>query len=681
MEFIFPMTRLTILSHQKQRDFDTPTKLNAKKRAQFFLLDNEVLEFVQLLRTPTTQVGFVLQFGYFRANGKFFTAQQFHSADIEFVMKMLNIIPKEVNFTMYVKKITTDHRQKILELLQWQPLNSDNQEKIKQHIQWAIPQQLSQKRVFYAMIAYCCNNKIEIPSYHFLANAITDAYNVVENNLIFEVTQKLSIDHREKLDKILNTDEQEESESTALPSLTHLKKINQSLRPMDIKKTVNDFILFKDYFDTFSSVIDELNVSDQLTEYYATWVQKAPLFQLNQFPDKNKIYMHLLCYIKHQFYIRHDLLVDIQLKATQTGINTAKQNETNYEINNRDTRNKAIKTLISSNKSSREVLAEITAVFDSKELSTPLETLTRIETLVKAHNMCNTENDTIQVIKFEQTLQKVANNQIHFDSLEDVSLKIQRRVSELLKHLIFEKNTSNNMLLSAIDYFIQKNGTLGNDAPCDFLNSKENERCMVDGKLNISLYKMIFFIHIAHGIKSGALNLLYSYRYKAIQHYLIDEKTWQSQKLELIKAAGLEQFSDVKMYLPTLEEKLNTKYKEVNERFLDNQNPYLVIDEKYHMTLTTPKTDSSAEKYASTLLKQTGYVPLVKVLTDINHVTHFTDAFKHHSIKHTKMKPQPELIFAGVTAKGCNMNINHLVNSSIGISSDSLQNVITGALV
>ena len=197
-----------------------------------------------------------------------------------------------------------------------------------------------------------------------------------------------------------------------------------------------------------------------------------------------------------------------------------------------------------------------------------------------------------------------------------------------------------------------------------------------DGKLNTSLYKVLLFIHIANGIKSGALNLLYSYRYKAIQHYLIDKKTWGSKRQDLLIAAGLEEFMDIETVLPALEKKLNTQYKTVNERFLANENPYLIIDDKGHFIVQTPKTDSSEEKYASTLLNQTGYIPIVKVLSDINHVTQFTASFKHHSIKHSKMKPQHEMIFAGVVGKGRNMDLNLLANSSIGIKAESLNNIV-----
>ncbi len=670
------MTKLVILPPLKQREFDSPSKLNSKKRALFFSLDHDIMEFVKTLRTPVNQVGFILQLGYFRANGKFFTPQYFRSPDIDHVCKMLGFDSNTINMMIYQEKAIRDHRKKIFEFLQWHPLDSNNQEKIKKHIEWSIPQQLSLQRVFYSIIEYCFHNKIEFPSYNLLSTLITNAYNTLEKNLINDVTQKLSVGHREKLNQILGTGEIDKTESKTLPSLADLKKINQSLRPMDIKETLNGFQIFKDYFDTFQSILDDLNISDQLTEHTATWVQKATSFQLNQFPDKNKTYLYLLCYIKHQFYIRHDLLVDILLKSTQNALNNSKKKEAKQETKNRKNRNKAIQKVVSSSQNSRQVLENITAIINSKELTSPLEKYTHIETLVNAYNASVTPEDKIQIVKFEQSLQKIANQQLHFDSLEDVSRKLQRRVSELIKYLTFDKKTSNKHLIAAIEYFVKTDGNLGNNSPWDFLNTQENEMCFKDEKLKVSLYKVLLFIHIANGIKSGTLNLLYSYRYKAIQHYLIGEKIWESERQDLLKAAGLEDFMDLKTVLPSLTEKLNTKYKTVNERFLANENPYLTVDEKYHIVIETPKTDSSDEKYAATLLHQAGFVPVVKVLSDINHVTQFTSSFKHHSIKHTKMKPQPEIFFAGVIGKGCNMDLNRLANSSIGIKADALNNVV-----
>lgn len=67
------MTKLVILSQTERRRFDSPPIFNANERVQHFSLNNHDLQIVQELRTATNKVGFVLQLGYFRSNGKFFT--------------------------------------------------------------------------------------------------------------------------------------------------------------------------------------------------------------------------------------------------------------------------------------------------------------------------------------------------------------------------------------------------------------------------------------------------------------------------------------------------------------------------------------------------------------------------------------------------------------------------------
>jgi len=109
------MTKLTILSSNEQFSFNNPSKLNHQKRERYFSLDHDVMDFIKTLRTPTNQVGFLLQLGYFRANGKFFIPQQFKSPDINFVIKKLNLCPKEVHLSEYVQGTSIFHRKKILE--------------------------------------------------------------------------------------------------------------------------------------------------------------------------------------------------------------------------------------------------------------------------------------------------------------------------------------------------------------------------------------------------------------------------------------------------------------------------------------------------------------------------------------------------------------------------------------
>ena len=71
-----------------------------------------------------------------------------------------------------------------------------------------------------------------------------------------------------------------------------------------------------------------LPLNDQATEYYATWFYKADYQQLSQFSNPTKAYLHLLAFIKHQFYKRQDTLVDILLNSVTSIKNSSRVSST-----------------------------------------------------------------------------------------------------------------------------------------------------------------------------------------------------------------------------------------------------------------------------------------------------------------------------------------------------------------
>jgi hypothetical protein len=65
------MTKLAILSDKERTIFDSPPKFNTADRSYYFSLDQSMLNVLQALRTTTNKVGFMLQYGYFKAYRKF----------------------------------------------------------------------------------------------------------------------------------------------------------------------------------------------------------------------------------------------------------------------------------------------------------------------------------------------------------------------------------------------------------------------------------------------------------------------------------------------------------------------------------------------------------------------------------------------------------------------------------
>jgi len=530
------------------------------------------------------------------------------------------------------------------------------------------------KQIFLSVIDFCWQSKIELPSYHQLSSFITEAYNHFEIELLKIIDQSLSVEHQDKLQCMAGLEKQSKNRMQR-PPLTLIKHLNQSLRPSDIQENIEAFKLFKEPFHEFKLIFQKLNLSDQATEYFATWVQKSTNFQLTQFANKNKVYLYLLGYIKHQFFYRQDALTDIFLKSVQASINSVYSKVSQDEQSSRSSRNQAIRQLSCSHKSSRKLIGEITKIIKDSQLSSKNK-VSQIEHLVDTYNAQITPTQQTHLIALENSLDKIAKNQTFFDSLESISLRLQRRVSNIVKNLEFNPQTSDPSILAAIHYFVSSERELGNDAPGDFLKIEEKEQCYIQGKLKVSLYKILLFTHMAEAIKAGRLNLLYSYRYKAIQDYLIDKEIWESQRQSLLESADLVQFSKFKETIATLKEQLDYKYQYVNERFLKGEKNFLTVDENYKVKVTTPKIESSEEEYTSSLLSRAGFVPILRVLTDIEEVTQFTASFKHFSVKHKKMKPKPETVFAGILGKGCNIGLNRLANISVGINEDALKNMV-----
>jgi hypothetical protein len=248
------MTKLVILSSSEQRRFDAPPKFNADDRALYFSLSNNELKLIKKLRTITNKVGFVLQLGYFKANGKFFTVEQFRRFDIDYVANSLGALPINVGLSSYQKKIPHDHRKRILELLGWQPFDAAQQEKVAEHVTWLVQRQLSLKPVFLSIIDFCWQNKIELPSYNALATCITNAYNHFEQKLIDIVSNKLTQYHREKLDQLSGFGVNKKR--LQRPPITLIKQVNQSLRPSDIQENTEAFKVFKEYFNEFKPLVN-----------------------------------------------------------------------------------------------------------------------------------------------------------------------------------------------------------------------------------------------------------------------------------------------------------------------------------------------------------------------------------------------------------------------------------------
>jgi TnpA family transposase len=423
-------------------------------------------------------------------------------------------------------------------------------------------------------------------------------------------------------------------------------------------------------------VINSLKLSNQSCCYYATWVKKARASQLKQFPDVNKKYLYLIAFIQHQYYLRQDTFIDIFMKCIQSARNACDRRMNESERLSRNERRAAVKHVTESNKAYRELLDEIKTITQSNIL-TDSGKVQQITQLIQAHEKQNNRSKEDKIKQFEISLDRITKNKDYFDTLEKLSMRIQKRVSKLLKILVFNSDNSSDSIVNAITHYANTNGRLDAHSPVDFMIPEEVDHLSNNDKLfRISLYKMLLFNHMAEAIKSGNLNLKYSYRYLSIKDYLIDEETWKKERSKLLKLTGLYKFNNVDKVLFQLKRRLDKKYYRINKRFLEGRNPYLSINKEGMPHVSTPALDDRETEYISTLLSQNGYLPVLRVLYEIDHVTKFSSYFKHHNLKYLKPRPKSSIFHAGIIALGCNIGVPQMAQISPGINENTLTNAV-----
>src|SRR5690606_16718948 len=158
------------------------------------------------------------------------------------------------------------------------------------------------------------------------------------------------------------------------------------------------------------------------------------------------------------------------------------------------------------------------------------------------------------------------------------------------------------------------------------------------------------YLHTAKAIKSGQLNLQHTYRYLAIEDYLIKKETWEKEREKLLTNLGLADFADYDKVTNRLKVLLDKKYHQINQNHANKKNPYLKItpDKKNRFTLSTPALEQKETRHITALLEQSGYISILDVLTQINRITKFSSLFRHHNIKYQKKRPSDQIFIAGI---------------------------------
>lgn len=264
----------------------------------------------------------------------------------------------------------------------------------------------------------------------------------------------------------------------------------------------------------------------------------------------------------------------------------------------------------------------------------------------------------------------------YYGMLEKESVHLQNRVSEVLQVLNFDAGSSQKDIYQAVIYFQKKRGVINHSGllPTSFLSMEERPKIFSnEGKLKVSLYKVLLFKEVMFHIKAGSLNILSSYLYRAFEEYLIPKTHWVSQRDSLLRKAGLEHHSIGRNTLLSLNEKLNHQFELLNSGLSKNKQIYFDKQNQWHLHRYQSK--KSEEPVTGLLYPQHKVISLLNVLRLVNNETGFMDAFKYKSVGYVSKKPDERFFYAAIIGYGENIGIRKMGMISKNIMQNTLEAV------
>jgi hypothetical protein len=657
-------TLLQIHANTIRETFENTPQLLPQERLKLFDLPNWADSLVAQFHTDVSRLGFILQLGYFQATHRFYPLGKFREGDARHVIDRfeLAIEPDEVG--AYTTSTQWDHQHLICRQLGFQRFTKEHKKQLEAEALRLGTIHMRPDDLFDYLVCYLEERRIEIPAYHTFAQIITQALLKVERRWTIQLERVIKPDEKEWLDDLLKpkTEPKEAEAAVTEPApapapgvnryrLTYLKTITQSLKTGSIEERVEEFIYLQKTFKVVESLAKRLELPDQTLRYLAQYVLKAQPAQL--YRRDNRRYLFLIGFIVHQYYEWTDALVDTLLQSVSHFFSQCEERLKEQYYNEREEAGKLTQTVTDNTRELVKALVQIRKVV--KQPGTDGQTkLTAVEALIDQYLPSEETlvNHQQQLEQLEKVNQRYHQQDAYYDWLQQNSIRLQRKVSELTRLLEFDETTSGKDLMRAISYF-RTHKDLDGTPPTHFLSLIQQGKVLDQkGNLRVSLYKVLLFYHATLRIKSGRLNLLHSYRYRAFERYLIPKERWLRDKATLLERANLTEFADGKTVLAELGKQLHEQLVKTNERIMTGQNPHATLKKDNKLVVDTPKTATDTLLDPYELFPSNKVISLQEVLGVINSLTEFTDSLTHWQPKHVPKRPPNSLFLAGLMGWG-----------------------------
>ena len=662
------MTPKEILSPDLEDEFERPPIFSFVKQRYFFVIPIWMKPLLRGLESDVNRVGFLLQWGYFRASGRFFRTSRYAVSDVQFVSRVLKAAVTFEQAQSYDRATVGRHRQLIRAELDVAAFQGFAKELARGEARHLVTRQVSPSAVFGSLCEFIRTHRIEVPTYHTLAVLITQAFNEFEQNLFRLLRQELTAEQRALIDSLFDKLERDGTRRETY-RLSILRQSSEVMKLADIRENMGRLKQLKSLYQALRPVLSVLSMSDDLVDHYAQYVLRAELFQIKR--NQNSQFL-ALCFIQYQYFHLSDILLLTLKNATGQILNQIQGRRDKLMMASYGENLPAMDTILDSYLTQAELVDQLVMTAFSFD-KTQEEKFDQLIRQLNEPSIAAFLQLVPSVRKLHQQTRKTLANSFLHQAMREYSRVLMTRIADIMRHIEFASSVKTDTLWLALVAYQNRHGVITPSAPTGFLTPAEKRIVDGEGSFDTALYKVWLADYLIRALKSGRITVRTSHQHRSFDDHLVPEAEWDAGKQTLLERAALRHLTHWPTVQQTLTDRLADQFTRTFGHINAGENLLVRKRADGRLRFVTP-TKAIPEDLRDLYPKDRTF-PIFEVFHTVNRCTGYT-ADLHHRQAHNHQEVMPDIVnFAAMIGWGCNLGMSRMAQRSKNVSQGALDRV------
>jgi len=649
-------TRITILSAKMIEEIYGVPKFSEEERELYFAMDPKEQDITYSHSSPSSQLSFILQLGYFKAKKLFFTPTDDEiKEDVQFIGN--RYLPGE-SFPVNpeISRGTWWNQQKrILQLCQYHDCDTSWRERIQEKARQSV--RLSSKPIFIFrdLLAYLEKWRVVLPPYSAMQKIVSKAILEERSRLAALAEEHITVHTSKTLQELITTEE------SSYP-LTTIKKEPRDFKHKQISKELARRETLRPLYEFAKDFLPRLNISHDNIKYYASLVDYYSVFRIRRL-YKRVANVYLLCFVYHRFQRINDNLVNAFIYHVRKFGNSARliARSDVYELK------------IQGNLQLEKAGKVLNLFVDDR---IPDET-TFGEVKKRAFNILEKDKFTLVVryiskAEFDPT-------GIEWNAVESMARTFKKNLRPLLISLDFQSMRKKDSLIEAVA-FLKENicnkrslATIKTDLfPQTFIGSRLRRYIIQKNKSKLGRgvtvrpdrYEFLVYSLLRQYLESGDIYIRDSVRFRSFEDDLIDDDRWRDKE-QLIQELDRPLLSKpIEETLAELKAELETLLVKVNHRIREGENDGVKLAKRGRNISWSLPYKKPEDTTNHLLYEQIPQIEITDLLAFVNAECGFMSAFTHILNRYVKNEAENDAIAGAVVALATNKGLLKTAESS-----------------